>query len=53
MLGAAAALDACEGLERNQFCDIFAGVEAEVFVAHKRRNLAEGVALQEDRKRAQ
>ena len=53
MLGAAAALDAREGLQRDQLRDVLAGIQAEVFVARERRNLAESIALQEDRHRAQ
>ena len=41
MLGAAAALDARIGLQRDQLRDVLAGVEAEIFVARQRRNFAE------------
>ena len=53
MFGTASAFDAGVCLQRDQFGDVFAGVEAEVFIAHQRRNLAELVALEEHRDRAQ
>ncbi len=52
MLGAASAFDAREGLQRIQLGDVFAGIEAEIFVAHQRRDLAETIAPQKDRRRA-
>ena len=53
MLGATPALDACEGLQRNQLRDILAGIQAEIFVTNQWRNLAERVAFQEHRHRTQ
>ncbi len=53
VLGATSAFDAGVGLQRDELGDVFAGIEAEIFVAHQRRNFAEGVALQKDGQRAQ
>src|SRR5579864_620509 len=53
MLAATAALDTSVGLQRNQLRHVLARIEAEVFVADQRRNLAEAIALQEHRNRAQ
>ena len=43
VLGAAAALDAGEGLQRVDPRDILAGVQAEILVAGERRNVAEAL----------
>ena len=51
--GTAAALDTAVRLERDQFCDVFARIEAEVFIIRERRNLAETIAARKDRKRAE
>ena len=51
MLGAAAALDATIGLQRDDLGEVFAGAEAEVFdifIRRKRRDGGEAVALEED-----
>src|SRR5215469_15751886 len=53
VLGAASALDAGKGLERIDIRDVLAVHQAEVFVARERRNIAETLALQQDRRRAQ
>ena len=53
MLGAAAAFDAGVGLQGGDAREVLAGIEAEILVACERRNFAEAVALEEDRKRAQ
>jgi hypothetical protein len=52
VFGAAATFDATVGLERDELRDIFAGHEAEVFVAVEWRDLREAVALEEDGNRA-
>src|SRR5579864_3635875 len=49
MLGAPAALHAGIGLQRVELRNIFTGVEPEIVVADKRRNLAELVAFEEYR----
>ena len=51
VLGAAAALDAAVGLQRDDLGEVFAGDEAEVFdvlVGRERRDGGEAVALEED-----
>src|SRR5579871_5814092 len=53
MFGASSTLNARKGLQRYQLGDVLAGVEAEVFVAQKRWDLAKGVAFEKDRDRAQ
>ena len=49
VFGAAAALDARIGLQRDDLRDVFAGVQTEIFVAGERRNLAEAAAPQKNR----
>src|SRR6185312_7581376 len=53
MLSAASALDAGIGLERRDAGNIFSRNKAEVFIARKRRNVAESAAVQENCERAQ
>ena len=48
MLGAAAALDAGVGLEAGELGEVFAGDEAEVFIADERGNFAEASAGKKD-----
>ena len=51
MLGAAAALDAGVGLQRDDLGEVFAGAKAKVFdilICRKRRDRGESVALEED-----
>ena len=53
VLGAAAALDAAVGFERDELRDVLAGDEAEVFVADQWRDRGEAVAFEEDSERAE
>ena len=53
MLGAAAALDAGEGLQRVDARHVLAGIQAEILVAGERRNAAEALPLEEYRDRTQ
>ena len=53
MLGAAAALDAAVGFEGDELGDVFAGGEAEVFVADQGLDLREAVAFEEDGERGE
>ena len=48
MLGAAAAFDAGVGLKADELGEVFAGDEAEVFVADERRDFAEAAAREKD-----
>jgi hypothetical protein len=48
VFGAAAALDAGVGLQADELGQVFAGDEAEIFIAFERWNLAEAAAREED-----
>ena len=53
VLGAAAAFDAGVGLQGDELGDVFAGDEAEIFVAGERRDVAEAAAREKDGDRAE
>ena len=53
MFGAAAALDAGVGLQADELREVGSGHEAEVFIAHQRRNLAEAATRKKDGGRAE
>src|SRR5271154_2926014 len=53
MLGTTPALNASESLQRDQLRDVLAGIQAKIFITGQRRNLAERIALQENRHRTQ
>ncbi len=46
MFGAAAALDAGEGLQGIEPGDVFAGIQTEIFIAREWRNMAEAFAFE-------
>ena len=53
VLRAAAALHAGVGLQADELREILAGDQAEIFIAHERRNLAEAAARKKNGERAQ